>query len=59
MPEILENIKLIIMQNNYTDDKHKKYIDDILIKNNFNIIYKENLISPLIEKFYEVWKKIL
>jgi FkbM family methyltransferase len=59
MPEILNNIKLIIMENDYNDINHKKYVDDILIKNNFNIIYKENLISPLIENFYEVWKKIL
>ena len=29
MPEILDNIKLIIMENGYTNIEHKIYIDNI------------------------------
>jgi len=28
MPEILNNVKLIIMENDYRDIKHKEYVDD-------------------------------
>jgi FkbM family methyltransferase len=41
MPEILNNIKLIIMENDYHDISHKIYIDEILIKNNFYVDYQE------------------
>jgi FkbM family methyltransferase len=64
MPEILNNINLIIMENDYNDISHKHYVDEILIKNNFYVEYSEigcglaNQIFPhLHEKFYEVWKK--
>jgi hypothetical protein len=40
-PEILDNIKLIIMENDYWDIDKKNYIDDILIKNNFYRDYVE------------------
>ena len=35
MPNILNNIKLIIMENDYNDISHKHFIDDVLIKNRF------------------------
>jgi len=41
MPEILNNIKLIIMENDYLDITHKNCIDEILIKNNFIVDYSE------------------
>jgi len=58
MPEILNNIKLFIMENDYHDITHKEYIDKILIANNF---YKDYVESggwgPCYNNFFEVWKK--
>ena len=58
MPEILNNINLIIMENDYTDILHKNYIDNILTKNNFNRDYVESGgWGPCYNNFFEVWKK--
>jgi FkbM family methyltransferase len=65
MPEILNNMNLIIMENDYHDINHKKYVDDVLIKNNFYIDYVESggsalaysIFPHLYDKFFEVWKK--
>lgn len=59
MPEILTNIKLIIMENDYRDISHKNYIDSILRKNNFT----NNYVEPggwgyCKEMFFEVWTKM-
>ena len=59
MPEILDNIKLIIVENDYYDLSHKIYVDDVLRKCNFyNIYKKEGGWGPCYYNFYEVWKKI-
>ena len=59
MPEILNNIQLIIMENDYWDISHKNYIDETLRKYNFTRIYhKAGGWGPCLENFYEVWKKI-
>jgi FkbM family methyltransferase len=58
MPEILNNINLIIMENDYWDISKKNYIDDILIKNNFITDYTEcGGWGPCYNNFFEVWKK--
>ena len=58
MPNILNNIKLIIMENDYNDISHKHFIDDVLIKNKFYRDYVESGDwGPCINNFYEVWKK--
>jgi FkbM family methyltransferase len=58
MPEILNNIKLIIMENDYWDISHKNYIDEILRKNNFYTDYQESGgWGPCFNNFFEVWKK--
>uniref|UniRef100_A0A6C0AR39 Methyltransferase FkbM domain-containing protein n=1 Tax=viral metagenome TaxID=1070528 RepID=A0A6C0AR39_9ZZZZ len=58
MPELLNNINLIIMENDYTDISHKNYIDDILTKNNFQLDYIESGgWGPCYNNFFEVWKK--
>ena len=58
MPEILNNIKLIIMENDYNDINHKMYIDKFLIKNNFYVDYQESGgWGPCYNNFFEVWKK--
>ena len=58
MPEILENIKLIIMENDYRNIDHKNYIDSILKSNNFYVDYTQSGgWGPCYNNFYEVWKK--
>ena len=58
MPEILINVNLIIMENDYWDINKKQYIDDILIKNNFYRDYVESGgWGPCYNNFFEVWKK--
>ena len=58
MPEILDNIKLIIVENDYTDLSHKIYIDEQLKNNNFYVDYTEaGGWGPCYNNFYEVWKK--
>jgi FkbM family methyltransferase len=63
MVEILENIKTIIIENDFYNYDHKKYFDSVLKKNNFNVVFS----SPLLEfpdlfpqtknDFYQVWKR--
>ena len=59
MPEILENINLIIVENDYLNIEHKKYVDSVLKKNNFYVEYAASGGSgPCYNYFYEVWKRI-
>jgi FkbM family methyltransferase len=58
MPEILDNIRLIIMENDYHNISHKEYVDSILRKYNFYNVYKEaGGWGCCYNNFYEVWKK--
>lgn len=58
MPEILDNINLIIMENDYTDITHKNYIDNVLRNNKFYVDYQERGgWGPCEPMFFEVWKK--
>ena len=56
MPEILNNIKLIIMENDYTDIERKNYVDYVLTQHNFYVDYTETGgWGPCYNKFFEVW----
>jgi FkbM family methyltransferase len=58
MPQILDNIKLIIMENDYHNISHKQYIDTILTQNNFKVDYAEQGgWGPCYNNFFEVWKR--
>ena len=58
MQEILENINLIIMENDYLDINKKQYVDQILKNNNFYVDYSESGgWGPCASNFFEVWKK--
>jgi len=58
MPEILNNVNLIIMENDYYDISKKNYIDEILKNNNFYVDYVEaGGWGPCYNNFFEVWKK--
>jgi FkbM family methyltransferase len=57
-PDFLDNIKLIIMKNNYVSLPKKLYINDILKINGFYVEYVESGgWGPCYDNFYEVWKK--
>jgi FkbM family methyltransferase len=58
MPEILNNIQLIIMENDYYDISHKIFVDSVLEKYNFYNDYKEaGGWGCCYNNFFEVWKK--
>jgi FkbM family methyltransferase len=58
MPEILDNINLIIMENDYHDINDKNYIDDVLKQHNFYVDYSESGgWGPCYNNFFEVWKR--
>ena len=58
MPEMLNNINLIIMENDYHDIEHKNYIDSILKNKGFVVIHSEGGgWGPCTDFFYEVWKR--
>ena len=58
MPEILNNINLIIMENDYYELSHKICVDQILAKHDFSRVYVEGEgWGPCNHIFYEVWKK--
>lgn len=60
-PEILNNINLIIMENDYEDINYYNYVNNTLITNNFKCVYIECLPQatkfPCVNRFFEVWKK--
>lgn len=60
MPEILNNINLIIMENDYKDISYKKYIDSKLLQNGFSVAFsspggfcKSYFVCH--DNFFEVW----
>jgi FkbM family methyltransferase len=62
MPEMLTNIQLIIMTNDYDTIDQKEYVDSLLIANHFYVVYVE--IGGIYvnagccrNKYYEIWKK--
>jgi FkbM family methyltransferase len=58
MPEVLNNINLIIMENDYWDINKKNFVDNILLQNGFKVDYrKHGGWGPCFDKFYEVWKR--
>ena len=58
-PAILNNIKTIIMENNYHDASHKEYLDSVLKGNNFRVDYSEaGGWGPCSANFFEVWTKM-
>jgi len=58
MPDILDDIQLIIMENDYHDITHKEFIDFILKHNNFAVDYSESGgWGCCYNNFFEVWKR--
>lgn len=58
MPEILDPVKLVIMENDYHDIKHKEYVDSVLISAGFQSVYQEaGGWGPCKPRFFEVFSK--
>lgn len=58
MPEILDGVNLIMMENDYTDISKKYEIDEHLTKNNFRRIYFEpGGWGPCYSFFFETWRR--
>jgi FkbM family methyltransferase len=58
MPEILQNIHLIIMENDYWDINKKNYVDNVLVVSGFYRDYvKSGGWGPCLNNFFEVWRK--
>lgn len=61
MPEVLDNIKLIIVENDYLDRTQKEYVDSVLKEKGFYVDYVESggwgPDTPCYTNFYEVWKR--
>jgi len=57
-PEILTNINLVIMENDYSNLAHKTYVDEVLTSNDFKRDYVEaGGWGVCKDRFFEVWKK--
>lgn len=59
-PEIIDNINLIIMENDYFDINHYNYVNNFLSNNGFIRVYIKSLdytTTPTKYNFFEVWKK--
>lgn len=62
-PEILEGIKLIILENDFIDPLQKTFVDQVLKENDFVEVFAASLIPPppdfahVKDVFYQVWKK--
>jgi FkbM family methyltransferase len=66
MPDIMDNINLVIMENDYYMEGHKKFIDDTLTKNGLKRVYVQcggwecrnvNKFRDTYMNFFEVWQK--
>jgi len=62
-PDMLNDINLIILENDFSDVSHKMAVDKIFEIKGFKCIQRDKGIpaaawSPCYEYFYEVWKKI-
>ena len=57
-PDILKNINLIIMENDYHEIHKKDYVDSKLTESGFyNDYYESGGWGPCSSRFFEVWKK--
>jgi len=58
MPEILQDVNLIIMENDYHNIENKRYVDNMLYQYGFKKIYsKQGGWGPCQNFFFETWSK--
>ena len=60
-PNILNGIKLLIIENDFPVIEHKNYLNDLLNKNNFKRVFVKELTGnsnfPCKDFFWETWKR--
>ena len=57
-PKILKNIKLILVENDYSNFQHFQYVIDLFRENGFQLVYnRAGGWGPCEQNFYQVWKK--
>ena len=54
-PNLLKNIKLVIVENDYQDEEQKKFVSDLYKQNGLKLIYSADYFERV--GFYQVWKK--
>lgn len=58
MPQLLNNINMVIVENDYLDINHKNFINSVFEEYGLKrIFYQSGGWGPCYEFFYEVWKK--
>jgi FkbM family methyltransferase len=61
-PEILDNIKLVIIENDYTKLHEKQYVDKMLIEKGLKCVYSDSggwlHHHSCVNNFYEVWSSL-
>lgn len=60
-PEVLDNIKLVIVENDYHHRKEKTFIDVAFSTHGLQCVYRESFLGhnvPCEDCFYEVWQKL-
>ena len=57
-PEFLNGFETIIIENDFTDIKHKEFINEEFERYKFKRVYKlAGGFGPCYDCFYEVWRK--
>lgn len=60
MPEVLDNIKMIIMENDYKTIADYEFVHKTLVKHGFYVDFMEHGGGgPCYMNFYEVWKRVM
>jgi hypothetical protein len=56
---VLDNIKMLIVENDYKDPTHRKYVEEILIKRGLKCIFSNGIVLEFnaYGDFYQVWKR--
>ena len=61
-PEILDNIKLVIVENDYTKLEEKQYVDKMLTERGLKCVFSDSggwmHDHPCVNNFYEVWSSL-
>lgn len=58
-PNLLKNIKLVIIENDFSDSEHYQFVANLFIKNGLQVVYTQSVGggAPCHDYFYQVWKK--
>lgn len=57
-PDFLETFKTIIIENDFQDIEHKRFVDSEFVRFGFRNVYREaGGFGPCYDNFFEVWKR--